>query len=71
MEVKDSKAGIDLFKAKLGQPIIGNRFVVEFTALPSPFAGLGADNLTILCKSATLPGKSIGTTQYLRKRKSL
>ena len=68
MEVKDSKAGIDLFKAKLGQPIIGNRFVVEFTALPSPFAGLGADNLTILCKSATLPGKSIGTTKYLRKR---
>ena len=67
-EVRTSKDGIDLLKSRIGQPLQANRFVVEFTKLPGPFAGLGAENLTILCKSATLPGKTIATTEHLRHR---
>ncbi len=70
-EVRDGKSGIDLFKSRIGQPIMGNRFVVEFVGLPGPFAGLGADNLTILCRNAVLPGKALSTNQIHRHRNVL
>ena len=55
-EVRSGKDGIDLLKSRIGQPLQPNRFVVEFTKLPEPWAsGLGNENLTILCKSAQLP----------------
>ena len=67
-EVRGGKDGIDLLKSRMGQPLQSNRFVVEFTKLPGPFAGLGAENLTILCKNASLPGKSMGTSASIRHR---
>ena len=67
-EVRGGKDGIDLLKSRIGQPLQPNRFVVEFTKLPGPFAGLGAENLTILCKNAVLPGKSMGTAASIRHR---
>ena len=48
-EVRSGKDGIDLLKSRIGQPVQPNKFVVEFTKLPGPFAGMGAENLTILC----------------------
>ena len=56
-EVRSGKDGIDLLKSRIGQPAQPNKFVVEFTKLPGPFAGLGAEKLTIICKSAILTGK--------------
>ena len=67
-EVRTGKDGIDLLKSRIGQPLQANRFVVEFTRLPEPFAGLGSDNLTILCQNASLPGKSLGTVAHMRHR---
>ena len=67
-EVRSGKDGIDLLKSRIGQPVQPNKFVVEFTKLPGPFAGMGAENLTILCKGASLPGKSIATSEHMRHR---
>lgn len=60
--------GIDQLKAKIGQPIQNNRFVVQFLKLPEVFGNIGQDDLSILCTTATLPGKSIGTTEHIRHR---
>ena len=67
-EVRSGKDGIDLLKSRIGQPLQPNRFVVEFTKLPGPMSGLGNENLTILCKSAQLPGKTLGTAEHMRHR---
>jgi len=67
-EVRSGKDGIDLLKSRIGQPAQPNRFVVEFTSLPGPMAGLGNENLTILCKTATLPGKVLDTSKHMRHR---
>ena len=67
-EVRSGKDGIDLLKSRIGQPLQPNRFVVEFTKLPGPMSGLGNENLTILCRSAQLPGKTLGTAEHMRHR---
>ena len=67
--VRDGDKGIDLLKSRIGQPLSANRFVVEFEKLPEPFQGLQNDYLRILCKSATIAGKSIGTNDLFRHYK--
>ena len=67
--VRDGDKGIDLLKSKIGQPLSANRFVVEFEKLPEPFKGLQNDYLRILCKSASIAGKSIGTNDLFRQYK--
>ena len=63
------KEGIDLLKAQIGQPLQANRFVVEFLTLPKGFEAVNVrEHLSILCNSATLPGKSIGTAEHYRHR---
>ena len=63
------KEGIDLLKSQIGQPLQPNRFVVEFLTLPPAFSAVNVrENLSILCTSATLPGKSVGTAQHYRHR---
>ena len=67
--VRDGDKGIDLLKSKIGQPLSANRFVVEFEKLPKPFEGLQNDYLRILCQSASIAGKSIGTNDLFRHYK--
>lgn len=67
--VRDGDKGIDLLKSKIGQPLSANRFVVEFEKLPKPMDGLQNDYLRILCKSASIAGKSIGTNDLFRHYK--
>jgi len=63
------KEGIDLLKSQIGQPLQANRFVVEFLTLPKGFEAVNVrEHLSILCNSATLPGKSIGTAEHYRHR---
>ena len=61
--MSDSK--IDTIKARLGQPLQPNRFLVQFLTLPQDF-GFTADRdtLSILCSSATVPGKTITTEEH-------
>jgi len=68
VESKPVESGIDLLKNTIGQPMQPNRFLVEFTRLPGDLnkGGVPNDNLQILCKSATLPGKSLSTTTSYR-----
>ncbi len=63
------KEGIDLLKSQIGQPLQANRFVVEFLTLPKGFEAVNVrEHLSILCNSATLPGKSLGTAEHYRHR---
>jgi len=61
--MSDSK--IDTIKARLGQPLQPNRFLVQFLSLPQDF-GFTADRdtLSILCSSATVPGKTITVEEH-------
>ena len=66
--VRDGDKGIDLLVSRVGQVLQANRFVVEFTRLPGELNGLGAENLSILCTNASLPGKEIETQSHIRHR---
>ena len=59
---------IDELKARIGTPLMANRFVVEMVNIPLPGVQTDSSDLSILCKSATLPGKSIGTQETIRHR---
>ena len=66
---ESNKEGIDALKAMIGQPMQPNRFVVEFLALPPEFKAVNVrENLSILCNSVSLPGKSVGTSDHIRFR---
>lgn len=59
----DSK--IDTLKARLGQPLQPNRFLVSFLSLPKDFEFTAdRDTLSILCSSTALPGKTIETEEH-------
>jgi len=67
--VRDGDKGIDLLKSRIGQPLSANRFVVTFEKLPKDLDFAKNDYLSILCKSATIAGKSIGTNDLFRQYK--
>ena len=48
---------IDELKARIGTPLMANSFVVEMVKIPLPGVQTDSSELSILSKSATLPGK--------------
>jgi len=64
----NDKRGIDALKGYVGQPLQPNRFIFQFLTLPKDFELPDGDTLSILCQSATLPGKSIETAEHIRHR---